>query len=306
MKKEIGGFEKFNRVPKSVNTTISIIFILLSILCIIPVILVFMVSISSERSIQDFGYRFWPNEFSLKAYSFLYESKNSILRSFLVSIIVTVLGTFVGLFLNTTLGYALSRNTFKLKKLFTWIIFIPMLFSGGMIASYIVVSNMLNLKDTIWALILPSAVSSFNIIILRTFFQTTIPDSLIESAKLDGASQLRIFITIVLPISLPAIATIGLFLTFAYWNDWYNALLYIDDSRLVPIQALLNKIQGEVEFLNQNISLLGVSASELLDKVPKETVRMAIVIVVVLPIACSYPFFQKYFISGLTIGAVKE
>ncbi len=305
-KHKLGGFEKFNRVTPHTHFIISTIFIILAVICIMPVVLVFMVSISSEQSIQQVGYRFWPEEFSLEAYSYLYNSKDSILRSFGISILVTVLGTIVGLILNTTIAYALSRKNFKLKSFFTWVIFIPMLFNGGMISSYIVVSTMLNLKDTIWALILPMAVSSFNIIILRTFFQTTIPDSLIESAKLDGANQFRIFTTIVLPISLPAIATIGLFLTFAYWNDWYNALLYIDNNSLVPIQALLNRIQGDIEFMNQNISLLGASASEILDKLPSESVRMAIVIVVVLPIACSYPFFQKYFISGLTIGAVKE
>ncbi len=305
-KNKLGGFEKFNRVPPHVNNIISIIFIILAIVCILPVVLVFMVSISSEKSIQEFGYRFWPAQFSSQAYTYLAESKDSILKAFGVSILVTVLGTIVGLILNTTIAYALSRKNFKFKSFFTWVIFIPMLFNGGMISSYIVVSTMLNLKDTIWALILPMAVSSFNIIILRTFFQTTIPDSLIESAKLDGANQLRIFTTIVLPISLPAIATIGLFLTFAYWNDWYNALLYIDNNSLIPIQALLNRIQGDIEFMNQNISLLGASAAEVLEKLPSESVRMAIVIVVVLPIACSYPFFQKYFISGLTIGAVKE
>lgn len=305
-KSKLGGFEKFNRVSPYANTIIAIIFVILAIICILPVVLVFMVSISSEQSIQNFGYRFWPKEFSVQAYSYLYNSKDSILRAFGISIIVTILGTIIGLILNTTIAYALSRKNFKFKSFFTWVIFIPMLFNGGMISSYIVVSNMLNLKDTIWALILPMAVSSFNIIILRTFFQTTIPDSLIESAKLDGASQLRIFTTIVLPISLPAIATIGLFLTFAYWNDWYNALLFIDNNSLVPIQALLNRIQGDIAFINQNVSLLGASASEILDKLPSESVRMAIVILVVFPIACSYPFFQKYFISGLTIGAVKE
>lgn len=305
-KSKLGGFEKFNCVPPYANNIIAIIFIILAIVCVMPVILVFMVSISSEQSIQDFGYSFWPNEFSSQAYSYLYNSKDSILSAFGVSIIVTVLGTIIGLILNTTIAYALSRKNFKFKSFFTWVIFIPMLFNGGMIPSYIVVSNMLNLKDTIWALILPMAVSSFNIIILRTFFQTTIPDSLIESAKLDGANQLRIFTTIVLPISLPAIATIGLFLTFAYWNDWYNALLYIDNNTLVPIQALLNRIQEDIAFMNQNVSLLGASAAEILAKLPSESVRMAIVVLVVFPIACSYPFFQKYFISGLTIGAVKE
>lgn len=300
------GLEAFNRIPKYSNFILSIIFILLAIICILPVILVFIISISSEQSISTIGYSFFPSNLSGKAYSYLYESKDSILNSFFISIIVTVFGTLTGLILNTTIAYALSRKNFKFKSLFTWIIFIPMIFNGGMISSYIVIANMLNMKDTIWALILPMAVSSFNIIILRTFFQTTIPDSLVESAKLDGASQLRIFTTIVLPISLPAIATIGLFLTFAYWNDWYNALLFIDNSKLVPIQALLNRIQGDIEFMNKNISLLGATVADIIDKLPTESVRMAIVMIVVLPIACSYPFFQKYFISGLTIGAVKE
>ena len=169
-KNKLGGFEKFNRVPPHVNNIISIIFIILAIVCILPVVLVFMVSISSEKSIQEFGYRFWPAQFSSQAYTYLAESKDSILKAFGVSILVTVLGTIVGLILNTTIAYALSRKNFKFKSFFTWVIFIPMLFNGGMISSYIVVSTMLNLKDTIWALILPMAVSSFNIIILRTFF----------------------------------------------------------------------------------------------------------------------------------------
>ena len=175
-----------------------------------------------------------------------------------------------------------------------------------MISFYITVATVLKLKDTLWALILPMAVSSFYIVMLRTFFQTTVPDSLIESAKIDGASQFKIFTTIVLPISLPAIATVGLFLTFAYWNDWYNALLFIDNNKLVPLQAMLNRIQNDIAFINDNLSTLGASAAELIAKLPSESVRMAIVVIVVLPIACSYPFFQKYFISGLTIGAVKE
>lgn len=181
-----------------------------------------------------------------------------------------------------------------------------MLFSGGMISFYIVVANMLGLKDNILALMLPMAVSSFYIIILRTFFTTTVPDALVESAKIDGASQLRIFTTIVLPISLPAIATVGLFLTFSYWNDWYNALLFIDNAKLVPLQAMLNRIEQDIQFLNQNVGLIGASAADVIAKLPTESVKMAIVMLVVLPIACSYPFFQKYFISGLTVGAVKE
>ena len=300
------GAEKFNRVSKTTNVVCSLLFILLGVICVLPVILVFMISISSEQSIAQYGYRFWPKEFSLEAYRYLWESRVSIFNAFFVSIIVTIGGTVIGLVLNTSIAYSLSRRNFKFKKLFTWIIFIPMLFSGGMISFYIVVATMLNLKDSLWALILPMAVSSFYIIILRTFFTTTVPDSLIESAKIDGASQFKIFTKIVLPVALPAIATIGLFLSFAYWNDWYNALLFIDDSKLVPLQAMLNRIEGDIEFINKNIATLGASAVQAVQDLPSETVKMAIVILVVFPIACSYPFFQKYFISGLTIGAVKE
>ncbi|MGL4344502.1 MAG: carbohydrate ABC transporter permease [Cellulosilyticaceae bacterium] len=300
------GIDRFNRISKPTNFILSVLFILFGVICILPVILVFMISVSSEQSIAQFGYRFLPKEFSLEAYKYLWQARASIFSAFGVSVLVTVLGTIVGLLLNTSIAYSLSRKSFKLRGVFTWIIFIPMLFSGGMISFYIVVATVLGLKNSLWALILPMSVSSFYIIMLRTFFQTTVPDALVESAKIDGASQLRIFGTIVLPISLPAIATVGLFLTFAYWNDWYNALLFIDDSKLVPLQAMLNRIQSDIDFINQNVSTIGASAAELIAKLPTESVRMAIVMLVVLPIACSYPFFQKYFISGLTVGAVKE
>lgn len=305
-KAEFEGVERFNRISKKSNFLLSLLFIFLGVICVLPVILVFMISISSEQSIAQYGYQFWPKEFALKAYEYLWEGRASILTSLKVSVIVTVGGTVLGLILNTTMAYALSRKNFKFRGFFTWVIFIPMLFSGGMISFYIVVANMLGLKDNILVLMLPMAVSSFYIIMLRTFFTTTVPDALIESAKIDGASQLRIFTTIVLPISLPAIATVGLFLTFSYWNDWYNALLFIDNAQLVPLQAMLNRIEQDIQFLNQNVGLLGASAADLIAKLPTESVKMAIVMLVVLPIACSYPYFQKYFISGLTVGAVKE
>lgn len=305
-KQQLEGIEKFNKISKGSNFAISALFIVLGLICVLPVILVFMISISSEQSIIQDGYRFWPKEFSLSAYKYLWDTKDSLLNALKISVIVTIGGTVMGLVLNTSIAYSLSRKNFRFKKFFTWVIFIPMLFSGGMISFYIVVANMLGLKDNILALMLPMAVSSFYIIILRTFFQTTVPDALVESAKIDGASQLRIFTTIVLPISLPAIATVGLFLTFSYWNDWYNALLFIDNSSLVPLQAMLNRIESDITFLNQNAGLLGTAAADVVKGLPTESVKMAIVMVIVLPIACSYPFFQKYFISGLTVGAVKE
>ena len=185
------------------------------------------------------------------------------------------------------------------------VVFIPMVFNGGLVSTYFVVGTMLGLKNTVWALIFPLAVSSFNVIICRTFFKTTVPESLIESAKMDGASQLTIFSRIVLPISLPVLATIGLFLCFAYWNDWYQSLLYIDDHKLLSLQALLNQILTNIQMLAKNAATMGASAAEMLANMPQEAARMAIVVIIVLPIACAYPFFQKYFISGLTVGAVK-
>ena len=179
-----------------------------------------------------------------------------------------------------------------------------MIFNGGLAASYVVNDKLLNLSDTLLALILPLAVSSFNIIICKTFFRTTIPDSVIESAKIDGATQLGIFSKIVLPISKPVIATIGLFLSFGYWNDWFLSSLYIRNKDLISLQALLNSMVKNIQFLASNPDG-GVSIQQYLATMPRESVRMAIAIVIVVPIACAYPFFQRYFVTGLTIGAVK-
>jgi putative aldouronate transport system permease protein len=221
-----------------------------------------------------------------------------------MSILVTVSGTMLGIILTTTMGYVLSRTSYKLNNFLTWIVFIPMIFNGGMISSYVVNTNLLGLKDNVWALILPLAVSSFNVIICKTFFRTTIPDSLIESAKIDGAAQLNIFVRIVLPISKPVIATIGLFLCFGYWNDWFQSSLYITNAHLYSLQALLNSIQKNIQYLASNPAA-GLTLQQYKNLMPQEGARMAIAIVIILPIACAYPFFQKYFITGLTVGAIK-
>ena len=171
-------------------------------------------------------------------------------------------------------------------------------------ASYVVNANILGLRNKIWVLILPLMVSSYNIVICKTFFKTSIPDSIIESAKIDGATQMRTFLSIVIPISKPLFATIALFLSFGYWNDWFLSSLYISDSKLISLQALLNNIMRSLEYMANNPSA-GVSLQQYKAQMPGESVRMAIAIVIVIPIACAYPFFQKYFISGLTIGAVK-
>ncbi|WP_225446322.1 carbohydrate ABC transporter permease [Paenibacillus rhizovicinus] len=297
--------ERFNRVSIPTNIIFTLVFIVLALMCVIPLLFVAIISLSSSESIQKIGYSFFPKQWSFDSYTYLWHERRSIGSAIFVSIFVTVAGTIIGLFLNAAMGYVLSRPTFKLKKFFTIYIFIPMLFGGGLVPSYLVNTQMLHLTNTYWALILPLAVSSFYIIIIRTFFQTTVPDSVIESAKIDGASQLRIFFNIVLPISLPVLATIGLFLSFGYWNDWFTALLYIQSSHqdLYPLQYVLISIEKNMEFLSRSAQYLSAGSSTA--ELPTESMRMAIVMLVVVPIALSYPFFQRYFISGLTIGAVK-
>ncbi|HAQ0830030.1 TPA: carbohydrate ABC transporter permease, partial [Enterococcus faecium] len=200
----------------------------------------------------------------------------------------------------------LSRASFPYRKFFTFYLFFTMLFAGGMVPSYLVMTKMLGLKNTIWALILPLAFSPYNVIILRTFFKKSIPESIIESAKMDGCSEFRVFFQIVLPLAIPGVATIGLFSSLGYWNDWFNALLYIDTNKLIPLQYLLMKIQNSMEFLANNNDITLAQQQAIQNSLPQESTRMAMVVVATLPIAIVYPFFQKYFVQGLTIGGVKE
>ncbi|MFR6332808.1 MAG: carbohydrate ABC transporter permease [Eisenbergiella sp.] len=280
-------------------------FLLMALVCIIPVLLVIAISLSAEASITEYGYHLIPKIVSFEGYEYLAKQSTLIIRALGVSLFVTIVGTVLGILLTTLMGYVLSRPGYKLNGFLTMVVFIPMVFNGGLVSTYFITSQFLNLKDSVWALILPLAVSSFNVVICRTFFKTTVPEELIESAKMDGARQFTIFFKIVLPISLPVLATIGLFLCFAYWNDWYQSMLYIDDQRLYSLQALLNAIMTNVNMLAQNAAAMGASMADTVANMPKEAARMAIVVVIVLPIACAYPFFQKYFISGLTVGAVK-
>jgi len=299
------GLDKFNRPSKGVNIVFNLIFILLALVCVVPMLVVLSISLSSEDSIRQTGYHIIPTAFSGDAYSYIAQQGTMILRALGISVLVTIVGTVLGVLLTASMGYVISRPNYKLKGLLTWIVFIPMIFNGGLVSSYYINANLLGLKDTVWALILPLAVSSFNVIICKTFFKSTIPDGLIESAEIDGAGQLRIFFSIVLPISLPVIATIGLFLCFAYWNDWFQSMLYINNQDLYSLQALLNNLMSNVDALAKNAASMGVSYAVLAATMPKESARMAVAIIIVLPVAFAYPFFQRYFISGLTIGAVK-
>ena len=297
------GMLRFNRVTPTSNALYSALFILIAAVCVLPVIFVIIISFTSEQSIGTYGYSFFPKEWSVDSYAYVWGMRSIVGRSFINSIGITVFGTCLGVVLTATMCYTLSRRNYKFRSFYTWFIFIPMLFRGGTLASYVVNTQIMNLKDTYWALILPVCCSTFNIIIMRTFFTTTVPDEMIESGKIDGASQLRIFVQLVLPICLPAIATIALFLTFAYWNEWYLASIYISSNRtdLFPLQFVLVNIENKIQFLINNAGNMSADSQDL----PSETMRMAIVVIAVVPIMFSYPFFQKYYISGLTVGAVK-
>lgn len=303
--KELENVQHLNRISPRANILLNLMFIILALICVVPVLLVVSISVSSEQSITDFGYRLIPKMFSMEGYGYLIKQGTLIVRALGVSLFVTVTGTCLGTLLTALMGYVLSRPGYKMNGFFTMVVFIPMVFNGGLVSTYFIVSQFLNLKNTLWALILPLSVSSFNVVICRTFFKTTVPEELIESARMDGATQFKIFFQIVLPISKPVIATIGLFLCFAYWNDWYQSMLYIDDQSLYSLQALLNAIMTNIQVLAQNAATMGASMADTVANMPKEAARMAIVVIIVLPIACAYPFFQKYFISGLTVGAVK-
>ena len=295
---------RLNQISKKADTCFNILFVILALICIVPVIFIFIISISSEESIRHIGYRFIPQSFSADSYIFLFREGKTILRALGVSVTVTVNGTVLGVMLTTMMGYVLARSNYKLKGLCTMIVFIPMIFNGGMISSYVVNTQFLHLKDSIWALILPLCVSSFNVVICKTFFKTNIPESVMESAQIDGASQFTIFGKIALPLAKPLLATIALFLTFGYWNDWFQSSLYITNTKLYSLQALLDHVQRNIEMMANNPAL-GATLTEYMNSMPKEGARMAMAIIIIVPIACTYPFFQRYFISGLTVGAVK-
>ncbi|MCI8657240.1 MAG: carbohydrate ABC transporter permease [Oscillospiraceae bacterium] len=298
---------RLNRIKPATNFLFNLMFLILALACFLPIIFIFIISITDNNIIRSEGYQILvtAKTFSGSAYEYLWGQRQTILNALWVSVYVTVLGTILGVMLTSLMGYVLSRTEHKLNNFLTILVFIPMVFGGGMTASYVINSQVLHLSDTMWILILPLAVSSFNVTIARTFFRTTIPDGIIESAKIDGASQWTVFFRIILPISKPVLATIGLFLAFGYWNDWFQAKLYIRNDKLYSLQAMLDRMQQNLDYLTKNPTAMLATASDLKKNMPQESVRMAIAFVVAVPIACVYPFFQKYFISGLTVGAVK-
>ena len=296
-------YEK-NSVSKPVNIILNIIFIVNVILCLSPIVLVFMVSITDESMINKFGYSFLPEKFSLQAYSYIFNDSGQIIRSYMISIFITIAGTALSVLVTALYAYPISRKDFRFKNIFAFIIFFTMLFNGGLVPWYMVYANLLQLKDSFAVLILPGMLSAMNVLMVRTFFSNSLPDSIIESAKIDGAGEFRIFFSIVIRLSTPVLATIGLFNTLHYWNDWFNALMFISDKNKMPLQYLLYKVQSSIEILNEINNTTGQGAGSLA-QLPNQSTRMALCIVTIGPVILAYPFFQKYYVKGLTIGAIK-
>lgn len=287
------------------NIVFNIIVLIFALSCLLPFFFVVIISLTEENSLTTNGYQLWPQVWSTSAYTFLFQNGKDLLRSLGVTVFVTVFGTIINTTITSTYAYSISRSNFKYRRFFTIFCLITMLFAPGMVANYIVMTNLLHLNDTIWALILPMAMSPFNAIVMRTFFKRQVSDSIIEAARIDGASETRILIQIVLPLAVPGIATISLFAALGFWNDWFNALLYINNDNLIPLQYFLMRIQSNIEMLTKNLGA-GAQYADSLASIPKEAVRMAMVVISTVPIVLTYPFFQKYFVKGLTIGGVKE
>ncbi|WP_314584897.1 carbohydrate ABC transporter permease [Paenibacillus terrigena] len=284
--------------------TIHLIFIAMSLACILPLLLVVSISFTDEQSLMLDGYRFWPKEFSTAAYQYVFSGAGSILNAYAVTIFVTVVGTLLHLLITSMLSYSLTRPEVTHRKALTFFVYLPVLFNGGLVPQYILFTRILHLKDTIWVLIIVYLISTINVLIMKNFFRT-IPDSLIESARIDGSGEIRTFFRIALPLSKPSLATIGLFVAIAYWNDWMTASLYIESPKLRPLQYLLQSLMNNIGYLQSNAQA-SQSMEAAIGMLPSEGARMATCVLAIGPIILLYPLLQKYFEKGLTIGAVKE
>lgn len=273
---------------------------LISVLWIIPVLFIFSLSVTPETSLSEVGYRLIPKEITFDAYTYIIKNPAQILNSYKISIIVTVIGTVAGLMFTTGIAYAMSRKDFKLGKHITRFVMFAMLFHGGLIPTYIVVTQVLHLGNTLWVLILTMLVSPWNIFLMKSFL-SSIPTELLEASFIDGATEYQTYFKVVLLLAKPGLATVGLLILFSYWNDWYQAMLYIDNMDLVPLQLLLYKIISNIQFVLQNSFYLASEGGSF----PTIAARMATCVIAIAPMLLAFPFFQKYLAKGLTLGSVK-
>ena len=284
---------------------LTVILVLLTVFFAAPVLLVFIAAFTDEVYINQHGFSFLPQVWSMNGMNSVLRYGKQLLQSYGVTIFVTVAGTALGLLIMSMYAYSMSRRGFRLTKFLSIYLLIPMLFNGGQLSGYIVFTSYYHLKDSLLLLILPLCVTTMNVIILRTYIANSIPYELMEAATIDGAGDYRTFFQITLPLMKPALAAVGFMMATAYWNDWQNALLYIVSDSKKPLQLLLINIQKSIEFLLNNANVPASARAAMGGTIPQYSATMATVIVVIAPIMIVYPFFQKYFVKGLTVGSVK-
>ena len=294
-----------NAISKSSNTVMNIIFIVVCILFLIPIWLVVISSFTDETSLVQNGYGFWPQKWSVEAYGYLFAKGSIVGYAYKNTIISTLAGTVACMISVGLYAYPLSRSDFKFRNFFTFFSFFTMLFGGGMVAFYVTTRQIVGIGNTIWALFLPSSFSAYWVIIMRTFYKSNVPEAILESARIDGAGEWRTYLQIVLPLSKPGLATVALFAAVGIWNNFNNCLLFIDDTKNYNLQYMIYSLMQNIRFLRENAAKMGSAALEAAANLPSETFRMAMAVITVGPIILAYPFFQRYFIKGLTIGAVK-
>lgn len=283
------------------QAVINTIFAVIALCCVVPILYIVAAAFTDELALARNGYQLFPSEFSLEAMEYVFKYPKQILSAYGVTIFVTVLGTLMSILCTSTLAYTMSRKDFKLHRVISFLVFFALLFNGGMVSSYIINTQVYHLKDTVFAMILPYIIVPWHVFLMKGFMND-IPMELIEAAKIDGATEPYIFFKIVMPISKAGLATVGLFTAFTYWNDWWLSMLYINEARLTSLQYYLYRIMNNIEFLRTSMA---ASISIDMSQLPSETARMALCVVAIGPMLIIFPFFQKYFVKGITVGSVK-
>ena len=277
---------------------------LIALVCLIPFIMVLAASFTSEEAISLYGFSLWPTEFSLEAYKAVFKSPAVVAKAYLVTITLTLAGTAIGLLLQTMTAYVLSRRDFEWRGGFSFFFYFTTLFNGGLVSIYILMTRYLGLKNSYLALLLPLLFNVYNLLIMKSYM-LSVPESLIDAAKIDGCGDFMMLFQVVMPLVRPALATVGLFIALAYWNDWYNAMLYISDNEMFPLQYFLYEQINNIQAYRKILSSAASGAVAAAFNLPTQSLKMALTVVATGPIVFAYPFVQKYFVQGITIGAVK-
>lgn len=279
--------------------------LLYTLFCALPVAVTIVAAFTDEMYINQHGFGLFPEKWSMAGMNSVLKYGKQLMTSYGITFFITVAGTFLGLMIMSMYAYSISRKDFRLSKFLSVYLLIPMLFNGGTLSGYIIFTSYYGLKDSLWLLILPLCVTTMNVIILRTYIANSIPMELMEAAKIDGAGEYRTYFQITLPLLKPALAAVGFMMATAYWNEWQNAMIYITSANKQPLQLLLVKIQKNIEFLLNNNNVPSSARAAMGGQIPQYSSTMATVLVVIAPIMVAYPFFQKYFVKGLTVGSVK-